>query len=103
MVRIGEKLFSTYEEAQEWVDQGNICGCYSIVPLTWCVHCEEWQDTKITAAVDEVCTVCQRFPEKKEAPETEYMERQERDYEKLESWNQWAKSQNNPNEPVYLT
>lgn len=88
MVRIGNQLFSTWEEAEKWVEQGNISGTYSIIFLTFCVHCSDWQDTRRTLADDEVCMVCQRLPEDVNAPDTEFMERKEKDYEKLMKWNE---------------
>ncbi len=58
MYRIGNQQFPTYEDAQAWVDQGNVGGCYEIVPLSWCESCREWRDTETKDIGIKVCLKC---------------------------------------------
>lgn len=43
MYRIDRVQFETRDEAEQWA-HGNIGGVYSIVPLTFCHTCGDWQD-----------------------------------------------------------
>jgi len=43
MYRIGRQQFTTRDEAEDWAD-GNVGGTYSIVPLTFCHTCGDWED-----------------------------------------------------------
>lgn len=58
MYRIGNQQFPSYEDAQKWADQGNVGGCYEIVPLSWCENCRYWRDTVITDSDTKVCRKC---------------------------------------------
>ena len=97
MVRIGTHFFSTHEEADEWVKQGNIGGCYTIITLTWCVHCHEWRDTYRTEANDVLCLVCDMLPKDEKSPDADALKKRAEDWKKLNQWNQWVSSSYNAN------
>lgn len=51
MYRIGDVQFETHGEAEDWA-HGNVGGVYSIVSLTFCHTCGDWEDD------GERCHVC---------------------------------------------
>lgn len=91
--RIGDRYFETTEEAEAWVEAGNIGGTYSIIYQVYCPDHLDWFDEVYDRVADEyICSKCyqsrqlDRAAERRAQLEIEHARETER--RKLAAWNE---------------
>ena len=90
--RIGDVIFETRDDADAWVEAGNIGGTYSIISQVFCPDHLDWFDEVYDKTADEhVCEECYRRRREDRAAERRTQLEQEQihttELVKLAAWN----------------
>lgn len=91
--RIGKNYFDDRDEAEAWVEAGNVGGVYSIIYQVFCPDHLDWFDEAYDRVADEhICSKCfQRRQEERNAERRTQLELEnarETERRKLAAWNE---------------